>query len=215
MRRFLGFLSFFLVAFLVSLPPASAHITGVFLYFLKDVSGETASSSRSILEGQIQEVDRRLAELTPLIAEKERVYGENQASLGEAVRAYERYAGAMVASLLRASQSPVDVLADLRMFQKMVGQDMEKLEKLGRELDELKARKAELESFRGMLLMFDEARQRHEAYLQGEDGDPEQSLYLLSEEWESQRVGPMRQWTQRAAKILTRWRDIWHPTPDG
>ncbi|MBT9259862.1 MAG: hypothetical protein KM310_08935 [Clostridiales bacterium] len=215
MRRAIPFLATVLVALLVGLPPASAHITGVFLYFLKDVAGETASSSQSILEGQIREVDRRLAELTPLIEAKEKAYREREARLGEAVRAYERYSGAMVAALLRDAQNPVDILAGLRMFQKTLGKDVEELDALGRELQELRARKAELESFRSMLLMFDEARKRHLAYLQVGDEKIQESLYLLSEEWESQRVGPMRKWTEKAARVLTRWRDIWQPAPDG
>ncbi|MBE3590117.1 MAG: hypothetical protein IMW98_04745 [Firmicutes bacterium] len=185
-------------------PPADAHITGVFLYFLKDVQGQTGQTSLDILAGQLRETDARIRALEPQVEAARRAYEAQLGPAQKAVRFYSLYAAEGFAGAVFGSGNVVDALANAVMVRDVVQRDLARLQETAAAYRVLKERRAELVAYRDLLEAFTEAEERHRAVLQGKSAqDQELALYTVSENWEEIRSGPLRGYIDWAAARLS------------
>lgn len=185
---------------------AQAHITGVFLYFLKDVQGQAGDSSLGILAAQLDQTNQRIAALQPAVAQARERY-QAQASVAQRkVLFYDEYASEAFAGAVFAARSPVDALADAETLRAVVAGDMEQLRATAAAYRTLRAREAELTGYRALLQAFSEAETRNRRTIAGKDTqDQELALYNVSESWEEIRAGPLARyltWADRRLRAL-------------
>ncbi|HET7558670.1 MAG TPA: hypothetical protein VFK80_01820, partial [Limnochordia bacterium] len=192
-------------ALLLATGLASAHITGVFLYFLKDVQGQAGVSSAAILATQIKSADQRIQALEPQVAAAQKEYEANQARAAASIRFYNRYAANGFAALLADSHDPIDALADLHVIQRTVRGDVKKLQALADEYRRLSSEQAELVQWRALLGVFRDAETRYQKSVGIKDDQAKQlALYDLSESWEQIRTGPFARYFAWANRQLAR-----------
>lgn len=173
-------------------PAAQAHITGVFLYFLKDVQGTSAQSSTDIIRAQLDETNERIQGLAPQIAAAQARYDELRDAARLKVQFYSRYAGEAFATVLFGGDDPLEVLANAALLRHTVARDLRQLQETAQVLDELRAKQRELEGYRDVLSAFAEAETRHDKVLAGRSThEQEVALYDVSESWEQIRAGPL------------------------
>ncbi|MBX6350052.1 MAG: hypothetical protein IRZ11_00900 [Clostridia bacterium] len=193
-----------LAAALVPGGSAGAHITGVFLYFLKDVQGQAGQSSLDILKAQLDETDRRIAELAPQVDAARARY---EAMLPEARRRvlfYGQYAGEAFLAAVFGGGGPVDALANLQMVREVVGRDLESLRAAEAELAKLEAKERELRGYRDLVAAFVEAERRHREAIAGRSPqEQELALYGISESWEEIRAGPLAAYVRFAERRIS------------
>ena len=89
-------------------PPACAHLTGVFAYFVQDISEPTATTR--LLRQQLNASAERIAQLQPEIEAARNAYATQAESVVRRMRFYDVYAGNAVGALWTGAQDPVDVL---------------------------------------------------------------------------------------------------------
>lgn len=206
-RRRIGRLTALIAAaaLLMAAGVASAHITGVFLYFLKDVQGQAGVSSAAIMATQIKEADQRIQALEPQVAAAQKQYQANQARAAASVRFYNRYAANGFAALLADSHDPIDALADLHIVQRTVSGDITRLQALADEYRRLSLERAELVQWRALLGIFRDAEERFQKTIGIKDDQQKQlALYDLSESWEQIRTGPFARYFAWANRQLAR-----------
>lgn len=204
------------LALLVAAPPADAHITGVFLYFFKDVQGQTTQTSLDILAGQLRETDARIRALEPQVDAARRAYEARLGPARQKIRFYSLYAAEGYAGAVFSGESLVDTIANAVMVRDVVRKDLEQLKATAAAYRTLEARRQELVAYRDLLQAFREAEERHQAVLQGKSPqDQELALYTVSENWEEIRKGPLRQYIEWAGARLRDLRTVAVAEPGG
>lgn len=186
--------------------PAGAHLTGVFRYFLKDVEEGTASSR--LLEIQIDETNRRLAELRPELEAARRAYRQAVEPAKTKIRFYNRFSGNLFGALLVGSDDLVDTLANLYLIQHVIGQDVAQLQEVAQRYQRLQTQQRNLRLYRDLLQAIQQVHARRQAMLSSvpdTETDRQLLLYRIAEDWETMRetsfVGYFR-WASRQLRNL-------------
>ena len=180
-----------LLGFHLQIRPASAHISGIFAYFVKDINEPTASTR--MLRQQLDSVAERIAALEP---EVQRARAEHDAQADAAVRRirfYDVYAGSALGALWAGAQDPIDVLASMESLQKRLAEDLDALAHLAESYQQLRGKERSLRRYGELLMPFKKAAEARERRL---SKVPEGLVspfaepyiaYRIAEDWETMR----------------------------
>ena len=193
MNRGRGVFLFLLSAILYGLiaTPASAHLTGVFAYFVQDISDPTASTR--LLQQQLDSVGERIAILQPEVRKASAEHDLQADSAVRRIRFYDVYAGSALGALWAGAQNPIDVIASTELMQKRLKQDLTALAKLSQSYEQLLQKEAALRRYADLLAPFHEASKAREQRLaQTPKGliSPFAEPYIayrIAEDWEAMR----------------------------
>jgi len=192
------------ITLLAAAGAAQAHITGVFLYFLKDVQGEAGQSSLGILKAQLGQTQQRIAALQPQVAQARKTYQAAAKDAKEKVLFYDEYASEGFGAVVLGAQSPIDALANAETLRSVVAHDMQQLQATAAAYRTLVEKETELTGFQALLEAFAEAESRHaKALTAKKTQDQEMALYNISESWEEIRKGPLQKYLAWADQRLT------------
>ncbi len=182
---------------------AQAHITGVFLYFLKDVQGQAGQSSLGILKAQLDQTHKRIAALEPQVAQARERYQTEAANAKRKVLFYDQYASEGFGAVVLGAKSPIDALADAETLRTVVARDMRQLQATATAYQALVTKETELTGYQALLKAFAEAETRHTKALGAKKmQDQEMALYNISEAWEEVRTGPLTRYVAWADQRL-------------
>jgi hypothetical protein len=134
---------------------ASAHLTGVFAHFVKDINDPTASTR--MLQQQLDSVRERIRALEPEVRQARAEYDRQAEAAVRRIRFYDAYAGSALGALWAGAQDPIDVIASTELLQKRLGQDLHALAELSRAYEQLRDKEAALRRYAELLVPFREA----------------------------------------------------------
>lgn len=184
--------------------PAAAHVTGVFLHFLKDMEEPTYSTA--FLRRQVEQTEQRLAAVVPEVAEAQALYEEAAGPAAARLQFYDAYAGQAFGSLWSGAEDLVDVLANLRLMARLIQQDVAALEETARRYAQLRLKQDTLQRYRDLLDAVETAAQARERRLGGAVNRDELqlALYDVAEDWERLRPHLFVPFFQEAGRRLQR-----------
>jgi hypothetical protein len=172
--------------------PASAHLTGVFAYFMQDLDEPTAGTR--LLQQQLDSVSDRIAKLEPEVQRAREEYDAETSVAVKRMRFYDVYAGSAVGALWAGAQDPIDVLASTALLQKRLGEDLESLKALAQAYQRLRGTEVSLRRYADLLVPFRDASQaRGERLAKAPAGlvspfaEPAVA-YRIAEDWETLRA---------------------------
>lgn len=184
-----------LLAMLAVLPfgmrPASAHLTGVFAYFVKDINEPTASTR--MLRQQLDSVSRRIAALEPEVRRARAEYEKQADAAVRRIRFYDVYAGSALGALWAGAQDPIDILASSESLQKKLSEDLDALAELADSYQRLRGQERALRRYADLLVPFQraaEARDRRLSNVAQGLVSPFAEPYIayrIAEDWETMR----------------------------
>lgn len=179
------------VALIAAVPPAAAHLTGVFAYFVQDISEPTATTR--LLRQQLDASARRIAELQPEIEAARAAYAAQAESVVRRLRFYDVYAGSAVGALWAGAQDPVDVLASIELLQRRLNQDLRALTVLEEAYAEIQLKERSLSRYADLLTAYEQAAEARDRRLANMPeglvspfGEP-YVAYQVAEGWEALR----------------------------
>jgi hypothetical protein len=170
---------------------ASAHLTGVFAHFVKDINDPTASTR--LLRQQLDQVRERIAALEPEVRKARAEYDRQAGSAVRRIRFYDVYAGSALGALWAGAQDPIDVIASTELLQRRLGDDLEALGDLSRDYEQLQGKEASLQRYAELLVPFHEAsaaRERRLSQVPAGLVSPYAEPYIayrIAEDWEALR----------------------------
>ena len=171
--------------------PASAHLSGVFAYFVQDINEPTASTR--LLRQQLDRVSERIAALEPEVGEARAEYDAQADAAVRRIRFYDVYAGSALGALWAGAQDPIDVLASTELLQKRLGKDLDALTELSDSYQKLRGKERSLRRYAELLVPFREASEaRERRLLNAPEGlvSPFAEPYIayrIAEDWEALR----------------------------
>jgi hypothetical protein len=172
-------------------PPAFAHLTGVFAYFVQDI-GEPTATTR-LLRQQLGASAERIALLQPEIEVARNAYAAQAESVLRRMRFYDIYAGNAVGALWTGAQNPIDVLASMELMHKRLDEDLQALVSLEKTYANIQLKEQTLSRYQDLLRAFEtsaEARDVRMALippnLVSPFGEP-YVAYEIAEAWEAFR----------------------------
>lgn len=180
-----------LVAGALAAAGASAHLTGVFAHFVKDINDPTASTR--MLRQQLDSTRERIATLEPEVRQARAGYDRLADAAVRRIRFYDVYAGSALGALWAGAQNPIDVIASTELLQRRLARDLVALEELSLRYEQLRGKEAALRRYADLLTVFHDAsvaRQRRLA--QAPEGlvspfaEP-YVAYRIAEDWEALR----------------------------
>lgn len=133
----------------------SAHLTGVFAHFVKDIDEPTASTR--MLQQQLDNARDRITALRPEVQAARAEYDRQAAAAVRRIRFYDVYAGSALGALWAGAQDPIDVIASTELLQKRLDQDLDALAELSRAYEQLRDKEAALRRYADLLVPFREA----------------------------------------------------------
>lgn len=170
---------------------ASAHLTGVFAHFVKDINDPTASTR--MLQQQLDSVRERISALGPEVQKARAEYDRQADAAVRRIRFYDVYAGSALGALWAGAQDPIDVIASTQLLQKRLGKDLDALAELSRSYEQLHNKEAALRRYADLLIPFREASAARDRRLsQAPEGlispfaEP-YVAYRIAEDWEELR----------------------------
>lgn len=167
--------------------PAAAHITGVFLHFLKDM--EDATYSTTFLRQQVEQTEARLAAVAPEVAEARAAYEEAAEPVAARLHFYDAYAGQAFGTLWAGAEDLVDVLATLHLIGRLIEDDVAALELVAARYAQLQLKQDTLQRYRDLLGAVEAAAAARERRLGGpvDSDELKLALYYVAEDWERLR----------------------------
>lgn len=178
------------VVFLAS-PPVSAHLAGIFAYFVKDIDNPTAQTR--MLQQQLDSVSQRIAKLEPEVKQARSEYYASSDAAVRRMRFYDVYVGSALGALWAGAQNPIDVLASTELMQKRLHRDLDSLTQLSRAYQQLQGKEDSLRRYADMLKPFKRSAEARDRMLQqAPEGlvPPFAGPFLafkIAEDWESLR----------------------------
>ncbi len=179
------------LAMLLGAQSASAHLSGVFAYFVKDINEPTASTR--MLQQQLDSVAKRIAALEPEVQRARAAYDLQADAAVRRIRFYDVYAGSALGALWAGAQDPIDVLASTDSLQKVLARDLQALAELADSYTQLSGQERSLRRYAELLAPFKrsaEARQRRLSNVAEGLVSPFAEPYIayrIAEDWETMR----------------------------
>jgi hypothetical protein len=133
----------------------SAHLTGVFAHFVKDIGDPTASTR--LLQQQIDQVGGRIEKLEPDLRKARQEYDEQAGSALQRIRFYDVYAGSALGALWAGAQNPIDVIASTELMQRRLKEDLDALTQLSSLYARLEGTERSLRMYSDVLVPFRDA----------------------------------------------------------
>src|SRR5690606_28125710 len=97
-------------------------------HFLKDMEDPTYSTA--FLRRQVEQTEQRLAAAAPEVAEARALYHQAAEPAAARLHFYDAYAGQAFGALWSGAEDLVDVLANLRLMERLIQQDVAALEEV-------------------------------------------------------------------------------------
>jgi len=172
-------------------PPAFAHLSGVFAYFVQDINEPTASTR--LLQQQLDSVSERIVELEPQVQQARAEYDTQADSAVQRIRFYDVYVGSALGALWAGAQDPIDVLASTELLQKRLGEDLKALTRLAETYQQLQGQESSLRRYADLLVPFKTASEARDLRLSRVPGglvSPFAEPYIayrIAEDWEVMR----------------------------
>lgn len=187
-------------------PPAFAHLTGVFAYFVQDISEPTATTR--LLRQQLSASAERIAQLQPEIEAARNAYAAQAESVVRRMRFYDVYAGNAVGALWTGAQDPIDVLASMELMQKRLDEDLQALVSLEKAYASIQLKEQTLTRYQDLLRAFETAAEARDARLASIPpnlvspfGEP-YAAYEIAEAWEAFRPTTFISYFEWAARRI-------------
>ena len=171
--------------------PATAHLSGVFAYFVKDINDPTASTR--LLQQQLDSVGARIVALQPEVQKARAEYDSQAEAAVRRIRFYDVYAGSALGALWAGAQDPIDVIASTELLQKRLGEDLEALAALSESYQQLVLKEDSLRRYAELLTPFhaaSTARNQRLSQLPAGLVSPFAEPYIayrIAEDWEAMR----------------------------
>lgn len=191
MKRYLLLVFVIILGVAFDVRPASAHLTGVFAYFVKDINEPTASTR--MLRQQLDSVTKRIAALEPEVRRARAEYDLQAEAAVRRIRFYDVYAGSALGALWAGAQDPIDVLASTESLQKNLAEDLDALARLADSYQQLRGQERSLRRYADLLVPFQRSAEAREKRL----SNVAQGLmspfaepyiaYRIAEDWETMR----------------------------
>lgn len=188
----------------VAAGPAAAHITGVFLHFLKDMEDPTYSTT--FLRQQVEQTEQRLAAVAPEVAEARARYERAAEPVAARLHFYDAYAGQAFGNLWSGAEDLVDVLANIWLIGRLIEQDVAALEHVAAEYAHLQLKQDTLQRYRDLLNAVEAAAEAREQRLGAAVSRDELqlALYDVAEDWERLRPDLFVPFFHEASRRLER-----------
>lgn len=204
--RFAGALLCLVVVSGYPAPPAFAHLTGVFAYFVQDINEPTATTR--LLRQQLNASAERIAELQPEIEAARNAYAVQSESVVRRMRFYDVYAGNAVGALWTGAQDPIDVLASMQLMQKRLDEDLQALISLERAYASIQLKEQTLTRYQDLLRAFETSAEARDVRLASIPpnlvspfGEP-YAAYEIAEAWEAFRPTTFISYFEWAARRI-------------
>lgn len=192
-------------------PPAFAHLTGVFAYFVQDISEPTATTR--LLRQQLSASAERIAQLQPEIEAARNAYAAQAESVVRRMRFYDVYAGNAVGALWTGAQDPIDVLASMELMQKRLDEDLQALVSLEKAYASIQLKEQTLTRYQDLLRAFETSAEARDARLASIPpnlvspfGEP-YVAYEIAEAWEAFRPTTFISYFEWAARRIAEGMD--------
>ena len=170
----------------------TAHLTGVFAFFVQDINEPTASTK--LLRQQHDAVQARLDEIEPQVAAARANYDAHAETALRGIRFYDIYAGNAIAAMWAGAQDPIDAIASVELLQRRLGKDFGTITELGQVYRDLNDRQATLRRLSDLLQPYKDAADARAARLQNLPpglvspfAEP-YVAYQIAEDWEGLRA---------------------------
>jgi hypothetical protein len=187
-------------------PPAFAHLTGVFAYFVQDINEPTATTR--LLRQQLSSSADRIAQLQPEIEAARNAYAAQAESVVRRMRFYDVYAGNAVGALWTGAQDPIDVLASMQLMQKRLDEDLQALVSLEQAYASIQLKEQTLTRYQDLLRAFETSAEARDARLASIPqnlvspfGEP-YAAYEIAEAWEAFRPTTFISYFEWAARRI-------------
>jgi hypothetical protein len=210
-RRSATALLCFAVASGYLVPPAFAHLTGVFAYFVQDISEPTATTR--LLRQQLSSSADRIAQLQPEIEAARNAYAAQAESVLRRMRFYDVYAGSAVGALWTGAQDPIDVLASMELLKKRLDEDLRALALLEEAYASIQLKEQTLTRYQDLLRAFETSAAARDARLASIPrslvspfGEP-YAAYEIAEAWEAFRPTTFISYFEWAARRIAEGMD--------
>lgn len=168
-----------------------AHLTGIFLFFLKDMEEETYSTR--FLHQQKEDVLLRIEELEPLVAAAREEYEQAARPVADRMLFYDAYVGSALGALLTGSHDLVEAAANLLMLRKVLERDIAAIEDTSKAYARVQLQQRSLQAHLDLLNEIELLSNAREERLQKAPPDVDEVygkqfvLYRMSEDWEWMR----------------------------
>ncbi|HKU17589.1 MAG TPA: hypothetical protein VJQ52_24555 [Steroidobacteraceae bacterium] len=188
---------------------ASAHLTGVFAHFVKDIADPTASTR--LLQQQINDVGGRIEKLGPDVRKARQDYDEQAGSALKRIRFYDVYAGSALGALWAGAQNPIDVIASTELMQRRLKEDLDALTQLSRSYEQLQGTERSLRLYSDVLVPFRDssaARAQRLSKLPPGLVSPFAEPYIaykIAEDWEALRAVTFVLYFQWSARRIAKY----------
>jgi hypothetical protein len=139
-----------------------AHVTGVFKDFLVGVGDENSTEK---LKTSLEETKKEIEELTPAVESMEKKYDNDQEDAVSKLLFYNTIGMDAYFTLLTNSSDAVDVLANQRLFEKKLDDDLQSLNSLYLTYMQLKTAKESLEGHVELLHMIEKNLKARDVFL--------------------------------------------------
>jgi hypothetical protein len=180
------------VAAMLMIGTAAAHLTGVFAYFMQDLDHPTAGTR--MLQQQISSVQARIDKLTPEVSRAREEYYSRVDGAVPRMKFYDVYSGSALGALWAGAQNPIDVIASTEQLKSLVRKDLAELTDLATLYQRLQGTEQSLRRYADVLVPFRTASQAREARLAKAPrnlispyAEP-YVAYRISEDWETLRA---------------------------
>lgn len=171
---------------------ATAHLTGVFAFFVQDINEPTASTK--LLRQQLDSVQARIDEVRPQVAQARATYDARAESAVQGIRFYDVYIGNAVGAMWAGAQNPIDVIASVELLQRRLNGDLKTVTELGHTYRDLNDKQATLRRLADLLEPYKDASearidrlQNLSAGLVSPFAEP-YIAYQIAEDWEALRA---------------------------
>jgi len=139
-----------------------AHVTGVFKDFLVGVGDDNSTQK---LKTSLEETKKEIEELSPQVKNMKKTYESNQQDAVSKLLFYNTIGMDAYFTLLTHSNDAVDVLANQRLFEKKLEDDLQSLNSLYLSYMQLKTAKESLEGHVELLHMIEKNLKARETFL--------------------------------------------------